>query len=44
MLFWAGSGFGTSTFNLIFWVFVIILLVIGGRIYVKLRPHFADTV
>ena len=30
--------------TLYFWVFVIILLVIGGRIYVKLRPHFADTV
>ena len=27
-----------------FWAAVTILLLFGGKIYVKLRPHFADTV
>ena len=27
-----------------FWAVVTILLLFGGKIYIKLRPHFADTV
>lgn len=30
--------------TLYFWGVVLVLFIFGGRIYVKLRPHFADTV
>lgn len=30
--------------TLYFWIVVIVLLLIGGNLYTKLKPHFADTV
>lgn len=33
-----------SMLTLYFWIVVLLLLIIGGILYTKLRPHFADTV
>lgn len=37
--FWESKGI-----TIYFWSFVLILLMVGGIIFTKLRPHFADTV
>lgn len=37
--FWQTPGL-----TIYFWAVVIILLIIGGVVYTKLKPHFADTV